>query len=297
MTPSPAIYIYGSFVPSTQVRDLVLLTEELGFTGISVPDHIVYAMSYASRYPYTQSGSAPWNEEMEWLDPVALIASMAAQTERLRFVTGVYVLPLRHPLLVAKAMATLQLLSGDRVELGIGVGWLKEEFETVSQDFSTRGRRTDEMIEVLRKLWRGVPVEHHGEFFDFEAVTMQPPPSAPIRILVGGASAAALRRAARLGDGFIAQVGTQEQTVRYLAELERLREEFGRADTPFTVMASAVDASTPAELERVLKLGIDTVRVDPFSLYGRSYGGLSFAERRSALERYAREVLWPVTGQ
>ncbi len=297
MTPPPAVYIYGSFVPSAQIRDLVLVTEELGFTGISVPDHLVYAMSYGSRYPYTQSGSAPWNEDMEWLDPVALIASMAAQTERLRFVTGIYVLPLRHPFPVAKAMATLQLLSGDRVTLGIGVGWLREEFDAVGQDYSTRGRRTDEMIDVLRKLWQGRPVEHHGEFFDFEAVSMQPPPSSPIRILVGGASAAALRRAARLGDGFIAQVSTQEQTLGYLAELERLRAECGRADEPFTVMASAVDARTPQELERVLGLGIDTVRVDPFSLYGHSYGGLSFAERRAALERYAREVLWPVIGR
>jgi probable F420-dependent oxidoreductase len=290
------LYVYCTYVPADQIVPLAELAEDLGFDGISCPDHVIFPMQYESPYPYTAGGRAPWSEDMSWPDPLLVIATMAARTSTLRFVTGVFVLPLRHPLLVAKGLSTLDELTAGRVELGIGVGWLREEFQALGQDFSTRGRRTDEAIEVMRKAWSGRPVEHHGEFFDFQEMVMRPAPERPIPIYVGGASRAALDRAARLGDGFIPPVTTQDETRRFVEEVERRRTLYGRESERFEIVGSAVDCRTADELEELAQIGITTVRVDPFALYGRNYGGMSFEERRASLERYAREVLVPLRG-
>jgi probable F420-dependent oxidoreductase len=290
------LYVYCTYVPSDQIIPLAVLAEELGFDGISVPDHVIYPMHYGSPYPYTPDNRAPWTQDMEWPDPLLVIATMAARTTVLRFITGVFVLPLRHPLVVAKALSTLDVLTAGRVEVGLGVGWLREEFDALNQSFAARGRRTDEAIQVMRKVWSGDPVEHHGEFFDFDALVMRPAPTAPVPIYIGGASARALDRAARLGDGFIPPVTTQAQTQRLIEEVADRREECGRAHQPFEIVGSAVECRTPGELEALERIGITTVRVDPFALYGRSYGGLSFDDRRAQLERYALEVLRPLRG-
>ena len=290
------LYVYCTYVPAEQIVPLAVLAEDLGFDGISFPDHVIYPISYESEYPYTVDNRAPWTQDMQWPDPLLVIATMAARTTVLRFITGVFVLPLRHPLMVAKALATLDVLTGGRVELGVGVGWLREEFEALGQNFGTRGRRTNEAIEVMRKVWSGEPVEHHGEFFDFDPIVMRPAPARPVPIYIGGASPAALDRAARLGDGFIPPVTTQAQTRRLIEEVSDRRDQFGRGGRPFEVVGSAVECRTPAELEAFAQMGITAVRVDPFALYGRSYGGMSFDERREYLVRYAREVLAPLRG-
>jgi probable F420-dependent oxidoreductase len=290
------VYIYCTYVPVAQLPDLAMLAEELGFDGISVPDHVVYVTEYSSAYPYTDDSVAPWGAEMEWPDPFVSIAGMAARTERLRFLTGIFVLSLRHPLTVAKSLATLAAATGDRVECGVGVGWLKEEFEALDLDFHTRGRRTDEAIEVMRKVWSGEPVSHRGRFYEFPELTVRPAPPSPVPIYIGGGSDAAIERAARIGDGFIPPVGAQEETARYRRALADLRRRHGREEEPFTLLASAVDGRAPAELETIEASGVDTVRVDPFALYEKSYGNLDWQRRRAALERYAREVLRPLRG-
>jgi probable F420-dependent oxidoreductase len=290
------LYIYCTYVPADQMIPLAVLAEELGFDGISVPDHVIYPMNYESPYPYTADNRAPWTQEMEWPDPLLVIATMAARTTVLRFITGVFVLPLRHPLIVAKALSTLDVLTAGRVELGLGVGWLREEFEALDQSFAARGRRTDEAIDVMRKVWSGNPVEHRGEFFDFDAMVMRPAATAPVPIYIGGASMPARDRAARLGDGFIPPVTTQAQTQWLIEDVATRRKQCGRSGQPFEVVGSAVECRTAAELAALERIGITTVRVDPFALYGRSYGGLSFDERRAHLERYAVEVLQPLRG-
>jgi probable F420-dependent oxidoreductase len=290
------LYVYCTYVPAEQIVPLAVLAEELGFDGISFPDHVVYPITYDSPYPYTADNRAPWTQEMQWPDPLLVIATMAARTTVLRFITGVFILPLRHPLIVAKALATLDVLTNGRVELGLGVGWLREEFEALGQDFGTRGRRTNEAIDVMRKVWSGEPVEHHGEFFHFDPIVMQPAPTRPVPIYVGGSSPAALDRAARLGDGFIPPVTTQPQTRRLIEDVSERRAQCGRTERPFEVIGSAVECRTPGEFEAFAEIGITMVRVDPFALYGRSYGGMSFDERRRHLERYADEVLRPMRG-
>src|SRR5439155_1740265 len=149
-------------------------------------------------YPYTPDGSPPFTPGTPWPDPWVLIGAMAAVTTRLRFMTNVYVAPARNPFLVAKQVGTAAVLSGDRVALGVGAGWMREEFEQLGQPFGDRGRRLDEMIEVVRALWRGGMVEHHGEHYDFHRLQMSPVPAAPVPIYCGGQSRRAIERASRL---------------------------------------------------------------------------------------------------
>lgn len=288
------LFLYCTYVPADQLVEVAVEAERLGFDGISFPDHVVYPVGHATPYPYRADGATPWDEHGDWPDPLVMAGAIAARTTTLELLTGIFLLPLRHPLLTAKALATIDVLSGSRMILGIGVGWMQEEFDALGVDFAARGRRTDEAIDVMRKVWSGERVAHEGEFFRFDELTMRPAPARPVPIYVGGASGPALRRAARAGDGFLPPVTTHERTREYLEVVAREREACGRSELPFEVLASAVQARTADELHEVGELGIDAVRVDPFALYEREYGGLTLDQRRRALERYAREVIEPL---
>ena len=200
-----------TWAETDQLCDIARFAEELGFAGIIGADHALYPAEMAPGYPYSESGYPPQTAESEYPDMWTSTAAMAAVTERLRFVCGVYVLPLRDPVEVAKQAATLSILSRGRFVLGVGVGWMKEEFDVYGVDFATRGRRMDEMIEVLHGLWSGDFFEFHGEFFDFSPILVSPKPSHPIPIYFGGAAPAALRRTARVGDGWIGTGNTPEE--------------------------------------------------------------------------------------
>ncbi len=288
------LFLYCTYVPANEIVAIAVEAEALGFDGISFPDHVVYPVGHASPYPYTADRATPWDQDADWPDPMVVAGAIASATTRLELLTGIFVLPLRHPLLVAKAMATADVLSHGRMNLGIGVGWMREEFDALGVDFAARGRRTDEAIAVMRKVWSGEPVEHEGEFFSFGPLTVRPPATRSIPIYVGGASEPALRRAARLGDGFLPPVSTQERTREYVERVAEERAACGRAGLPFEVMGSAVQARSADELHAIGALGIDAVRVDPFALYVREYGGLSLDQRRRALERYAADVIEPL---
>jgi probable F420-dependent oxidoreductase len=288
-------FLYGTYIPADQLAAVARDAEALGFDGISLPDHVVYPSQVGTPYPYApdpQTGRAPWDDGCEWLDPVAATAVVTTATERMHVITGIFVLPMRDPILVAKAFATLDALSDRRVILGVGAGWMREEFEILGFDFDTRGPRSEEAIEVLRKLWTGGPVSHEGRFFSFPEISMRPAPPRPVPIYVGGDSPAALRRAARLADGMLPPLNSQRRTAEHLATIGRLRDEHGRTD-PFDYIASAAAARAPGEIAELVALGVSAVHVDPFALYVRRFGGLTLDERRAALERYAREVIAP----
>jgi probable F420-dependent oxidoreductase len=168
--------------------------EAAGFDSLWVSDHIVMPREIRSRYPFAADGRATWATDMPWLDALIALALAAAVTERVRLGTAVLVLPLRHPIELAKQAASIDVASGGRLELGVGVGWLKEEFDALGVDFATRGRQLDESIEILRACWTG----EHGDTLAY------PTPVRPIPLLIGGHSPAALRRARRL-DGWLGQ--------------------------------------------------------------------------------------------
>jgi probable F420-dependent oxidoreductase len=188
-----------------QLLDVARASEEAGIHGITLSDHVLHPQRLQSAYPYSDTGAPGFTPDTPWIDPFVAIPAMAAVTTRLEFTTNVLIGPLRNPFLLAKTVASAAVLSGDRVALGLGVGWMAEEFAAAGQDFHTRGRRTDEMIELLRVLWRGGMQEHRGRFYDTGGpVQMSPAPGRPVPIWIGGHSEPALRRAARLGDGWIA---------------------------------------------------------------------------------------------
>jgi probable F420-dependent oxidoreductase len=288
-------YLYGTYIPAVQLLEVARLAEQLGFDGITLPDHVIYPLGTDSAYPYAPSGShrAPWDERCEWPDPFVACAAVLAATGRLKVLTGILVLPMRDPLLVAKAASTLSALFPARFMLGVGAGWLREEFEILGYDFDSRGPRTDEAIEVLRKCFDGGPFAHEGTFFAIPEVTMHPTPGAPVPIYIGGDSAPALRRAARLGDGILPPLSSQPRSAELLDRLATLRSELGRTQ-PFDYVGSAVGCRSADELiELTGAPGIESVHVDPFQLYVRRYGGLTIEERRDAMERYAAEVIRP----
>ncbi len=268
---------------------LARAADESGWDAATVSDHVVHPQSIRTPYPYTEDGSLRWEESAPWPDPWVTIAAMAAVTERLRFFTYVYVLPLRNPFQVAKTVGTAAVLSDGRIALGLGVGWMQEEFELLGQDFRRRGRRTDEMIEVMRKLWTGKMVEHHGRFYDFDPVRMLPAPQAPIPLYVGGLSEPALRRAARLGDGWLSDVHPARELAEIAERLRGYRREYGRSEEPFQIIAACVDAFDVDAYQRLEERGITHLMAVPWLLYGKPADSLE--AKRDAIRRFADDVI------
>jgi probable F420-dependent oxidoreductase len=249
---------------------------------------VVYPEKLDTPYPYTPDGSRRYDETSQFPDPWVAIGALAAATTRLRFTTNVFVLPMRNPFAAAKAIATAAVLSNERVTLTVGVGWSKIEFELMGQDFSTRGRRTDEMLALLPELWSGRMVEHHGRFYDFPRLCMNPVPRAPIPIWIGGISDAALGRAAR-HEGWLSDLQSSEEIVASIAKLRRFRDEIGRGSAPFDVMASASDAFTVDHYRRLGDAGVSHVLTMPWVVYSGLTADL--ARKRDGIRRFADDVI------
>lgn len=216
---------YANTIPYTEpgpAHDLARAAEAVGFDSIWTVEHIIWPHVYNSTYPYHPSGKMPGNPSIPIPDPLIWLTWVAAATSHLGLVTGVLILPLRNPLTLAKEVATLDNLSGGRFSLGVGVGWLEEEFDALGVEFTGRGRRADEMIEMMRVLWREDQASFVGAERSFEGVALNPKPvRKEIPIVVGGNSRAAARRAARFGDGFYPgpdSMTTLARTLEVLAE-------------------------------------------------------------------------------
>jgi len=195
-----------AFLETDQLLELSKACDDTGYAGMYLCDHIFFPKELGSRYPYSphQDGSPIWSPETDWPDIWCVVSAMAAVTTNLRFTSGVYIAPARDVFTAAKLVGTAAYLSDNRVHLGVGVGWCEEEFDGTGQEFHNRGKRLDDMIPALRELWRGGWVEYHGAHYDFGPLQMNPTPTAPIPIYGGGHSEPALRRAARLCDGWLA---------------------------------------------------------------------------------------------
>ncbi|MBW2426913.1 MAG: LLM class F420-dependent oxidoreductase [Deltaproteobacteria bacterium] len=231
--------------------------EECGFDSIWVPEHLVFPAEMP-QYPYVESAPSP-HPGTRLYDPWVSLAFVAAATTKLRLGTHVYILPLRHPLVTAKAVATLDILSGGRALLGAGVGWLAEEFALAGQRFERRGARTDEIIEILRQLWSDRVIEHHGEFYDLAPLRFEPKPvQSPLPILIGGEAPPALRRAARLGDGWISANHAFDGLRESVARLQEMRRTAGREDASFEIMATTSFDAGLDDVRRRRDLGVTT---------------------------------------
>lgn len=278
-----------AFNDPTEFLDLARAADESGWDSFALSDHLFFPQDLQSPYPYVEDGKPRWKPSTPFPDPFVAIAAMAAVTERLRFFTNVFILPARHPVVVAKAVGTASLISGGRVALGIGVGWMKEEFDVVDQAFARRGKRTNESMEVLRALWTGDMVEYHGEFYDFTPLQMSPAPTASIPIYVGGISKAALHRAARLGDGWIAVKHSTAELAKYIEQINDLRREYGRENEPFEFIVAADDAHDLDGFRRLRDCGATILLTVPWMFYG---GDRSLVENKCAgLRRFGDDVI------
>jgi probable F420-dependent oxidoreductase len=247
--------LQGFGLSARHYPEMAMAAEANGFESIWVPEHLVFPVDMPPLYSYNhESGLPPMDSSAAAYDPWVVLGAMAAVTSTLTLGTAVFILPLRHPISVARSLVTIDRISGGRVAAGVGAGWLIDEFEIMGLPYEDRGRRMDESMEVLRKLWSQEEIiEHHGEFFDFtKPITFEPKPVKRhgIPLLVGGISKPALRRAGRLGDGWIAhkplrsrpatpeEVREDHATVtREIEVINQHREEAGRADRPFEIHA------------------------------------------------------------
>jgi probable F420-dependent oxidoreductase len=279
-----------TWAETEQLIEIARFAEEMGFHGLMSGDHAVYPESIVPNYPYSESGVPPMQPDDEYPDQTAIFAAMAAVTSKLLFTCGVYVLPLRNPHEVARASATLAILSDNRFILGVGIGWMKEEFDIYGVDFHQRGKITDEIIEVLQTLWSGQMVEYHGAHFDFPRVQLSPAPSTHPPIYVGGSSEIALRRAARVGGGYIGAGTTPEDVGPLLRRLHELRQEYGRDHLPFEAMLGISAAPSLKLYQRLADDGLESTVAPPFQ-YALGKKHSTVDEKKQFMETYAESIV------
>lgn len=243
------------FTPPDLLRPLAVAAEEEGYHGVTLPEHLVSPERVETPNPYVVGGGSGFTPDTPFADPWVVIAALSSVTGRLRFMTNVYVLALRDVLVVARSLASAAVMSEDRVDLGVGVGWLREEFAAARADFSTRGARTDEMLEVLPRLLTGEPVAHRGRFFSFDAVRVVPAPARRVPVLVGGTSDAALARAAR-HDGWVGVNFELEVLAPVLERLAAARRSTGEARGDHRIVVSTPPGADRSTIEALAALGV-----------------------------------------
>jgi probable F420-dependent oxidoreductase len=235
---------------------LARAAEESGYDSMIVPDSICYPEHSESVYPFNPDGSREFLEDKPFIEPFALIPALGAVTSRLRFTTFVLKLPVRDPVLTAKQATSVAVLTGGRLVLGVGVSPWREDYEVLGIPWAGRGRRMDEEIAILRGLAAGGYFEYHGQVFDLPPVKIAPVPAEPIPVLIGGHSDAALRRAARSGDGWMHGGGDPADLPGLLDKLARFRREEGTEGRPFEIHVISADAYSPDGVRRLEDQGV-----------------------------------------
>jgi probable F420-dependent oxidoreductase len=252
----------GPYVQPDMAASLGQIAEEHGIESLWTVEHVVVPAGYESEYPYSPTGRMPGPEESPIPDPLIWLAWVGAATTTLRLATGILILPQRNPVVLAKELATLDVLTSGRVELGIGVGWLREEFDALGVPFEDRGARTDEYVAALRVLWRDEESTYEGTYANFRRAKCYPkPPRRAIPIHVGGHTRAAARRAGRLGDGFFPGRSTEEELVPLLDTMRAAAKDAGRSPDDIEVTAGGV--MDLDGVRRFADLGVDRVALPP----------------------------------
>lgn len=270
---------------------LARAAEAAGYSSMSVADSLVYAKESDASYPYTADGGREFLEDKSFIEPFTLIAAMGAITSTLRFTPFVLKLPVRPPVLVAKQASSIASLTGNRLGLGVGISPWPEDFAVMGVPFERRGARMDEAIAVVRGLTSGGYFEFHGEFYDLPPVKMSPAPTEPIPILVGGHSAPALRRAARLGDGWMHGGGDADELDTLLTRLAAARAAEGTADRPFEIHVISMDAYSVDGVKRLADKGVTDVIVGFRVPYIEGPDTEPLTKKIEKLERFAESVI------
>jgi probable F420-dependent oxidoreductase len=280
-------------VEPEQLIEVARIADGLGYAGITCGDHLVKPAAYAQSYLYSEDGRPPWDpKDPSWTPPYAdpwiLFSVLAQATTQLHFMPYVYVLPMRDPVMVAKQLATAAFFSQDRMVLGVGSGWLKEEFDLVRADWKTRGSRLDEMLAIIALLHEGRDVEYHGRHYDLPRCRMRPVPSRRVPVMIGGHSAAALRRAAR-SDGWLGvdyELDDLVPLVRKLLDLRRREDRDGEPFEVFAVLKRFPDLDT---LRRMADLGVTMTQDYAWFYKGEPWSSLD--HKRETMQRFAEQTI------
>jgi len=261
--------------------------EEGGIESLWTVEHVVVPAGYQSTYPYSDTGRMPGGEDSPIPDPLIWLAFVAAATKTIRLGTGILILPERNPVVLAKQVATLDSLSGGRVELGIGVGWLEEEFDAIGVPFADRGKRTDDYVAALRALWTQAPASHQSEFTSFTDVYSRPAPTqADLPIVVGGHSKVAARRAGRLGNGFFPGKGSHEELAELIDIVRATAIEHGRDPDAIEITTGgngALGSGALDEVKALADLGVSRVIIPPLAF--------DVEGQRVAFAKYGEDVI------
>ena len=274
------------FTDPDVVLPFVQRAEALGYESVWTAEHVVIPTSYASVYPYNPDGKLPFKPDAPIIDPLVALTFIAATTTRLRLGTGVNILPQASPLYLAKWASSIDHLSRGRLMLGLGVGWLREEFEAIGVPFARRGRRADEYLEALKAVWTGEDVEYRGEFVDWHDFSMRPTPAqhGGVPLVIGGVTPPAIRRTVKYGDGWYV-IG--KDLDEYRAHVRALHEE------------CACQGRDPAEIELTAYWNYRAEGPDSLAVY-RDLGihrllvnmhALRAGDVTTAMERFADEIV------
>lgn len=272
--------------PIDQLLGIARTAEAVGFDAIALPDSLFFMEKAAADYPYTPDGSRMWNADTPWVDPLIAVGAMGAVTSTLQFYTNVLKLGSRNPLLLARQVGSVANLTNNRFGLGIGIGWAPEEFEWCGVSYQRRGARVDEMIDVLNLVLGGGMVEFHGEFFDFDRLQMSPAPAEPVPLYVGGHTDVALRRAARIGDGWTSAMMSGEQLAQTIGKLNTLRGEYSRADRPFEFQAVCIDKFGVDGHRELAETGVTDNIVVPWVFDGLGFDA-PLDKKQDSMKRFA----------
>jgi probable F420-dependent oxidoreductase len=280
-----------AFADPGELFALARAADDSGWHGLTVSDHIVYLRDLSTPYPYTPDGKPGWEPDTSWPDPWVTIGALSAATTRLHFTTNIYVAPMRDVVTVAKAVATAAVLSDNRVSVGVAPGWCAEEFELTGQDFATRGKRLNEMIPAMRALWSGDWTSADGDHLSFPELKISPTPDRPVPVYVGGDTSVALKRAARLADGWIGTLYRPDEAEAKVRELRGYLEDEGRADDDFEIVLSLLardDAELWAHMEDI---GVTGIIHAPWLMAQPAPGQPLIKARTEAIRRFGEQFI------
>ncbi len=281
---------HHSMCPPEEYVTLAQEAERLGFDTITMPDSICYPQEASSKYPYNADGSREFLDGVPFIEPFILAAYLAAKTEKIKFSTSVHKTAVHEPALIAKSLASLAVMTGNRFMYGVGISPWAEDFEITNTPFEKRGKRLDEMMEIINGLMGGEYFGYEGEIFQLPPFKLCPAPTEKPLLLVGGHSKPALRRAARLGDGWIGAGGDIESIKAMIEQMEEYRREYGRDHLPFEYQAMTAEAYSPDGIKRLEALGVTEVLVAFRDVYA-SEPDKPLEEKIAMLRWYADEVI------
>lgn len=270
---------------------LAKAAEEAGYTSVTIPDSICYPEDSESKYPYNGTGDRAFLSDKPFIEPFSLIPALGAVTSTIRFTTFVVKLPIRSPVLVAKSVSSVAVMTNDRFGFGVGLSPWPEDFEITFTDYKTRGKRMDEMIHIIRGLLRGEFFAYEGQHYTLPSIKICPAPKKPVPILIGGHAEAALKRAAYLGDGWMFAGGAPEELTRCLDRLAELRREAGRENEPFEIHAGSLDAFKLDGVKRLEDQGITDVIVGFRNAYDNAQDVQPLDVKIGALRKYADKII------